>query len=201
MTDRSVKKQIMSPRTEKQFEKIRQDRKKAILDAAMVVCAEEGYHNASMSMIAKRAGVSKGLIYNYFESKEELVKYMMIDLVDEVMHDMHLDVLEDMTRDDFIYFIEKGFELVLEDTQKWKLYMTVAMQPEVMALVMDKMIEKMQPYMIMCAKYFAKKGHEDPMVMMRYFSAVMDGVQFHIMMDKNNFPVEEVKKMIIKQFA
>lgn len=191
----------MSPRTEKQFEKIRQDRKKAIQEAAMVVFAEQGYHNASMSMVAKKAGVSKGLIYNYFESKEELVKYMMIDLVDEVMHDMHLDVLEDMTDEDFIYFIEKGFELVLEDTQKWKLYMTVAMQPEVMALVMDKMMEKMQPYMIMCTKYFAQKGHKDPMVMMRYFSAVMDGVQFHIMMDKDNFPVEEVKKMIIKQFV
>lgn len=199
MTNRSVKK--MAPRTEEQFEKIRKDRKKTIQSAAMEVFAEQGYHNASMSMIAKKAGVSKGLIYNYFESKEELVKFMMMDLVDEVMHDMHLDVLEDMTREDFIYFIDKGFELVLEDTQKWKLYMTVAMQPEVMALVMDKMIEKMQPYMIMCTKYFEKKGYEDPMVMMRYFSAVMDGVQFHIMMDKENFPVEGVKKMIIDQFA
>ena len=45
------------------------DRKKAILDAPLQVFADEGYHNASISKIAKAAGVSKGLMYNYFESK------------------------------------------------------------------------------------------------------------------------------------
>jgi len=37
--------------------------------------------------------------------------------------------------------------------------------------------------------------------MMRYYSAVMDGVQLHIMMDPENFPVEKVKQMMINQFA
>ena len=61
----------MSPRTKQQFEEIRSDRKDQLLDAALHVFAEEGYHSASVSKIAKYAGVSKGLMYNYFHSKKK----------------------------------------------------------------------------------------------------------------------------------
>lgn len=191
----------MAPRTEEQFEKIRQERKNAILDAAVHVFAEEGFHSATMAMVAKKAGISKGLIYNYFQNKEELVRYLMITLVDDVLSDFGLEETMEMTREDFIRMIDKSFELVLNDTQKWKLYTTIMMQPEVMALVMGEMMQKMQPYLEMGVKYFAAKGHSNPYVMFRYFSAVMDGVQFHVMLDKENFPAEEVKKMLIEQFV
>ena len=43
----------MSPRTTEQNKKIRVDRKAAILDAALHVFAEEGYHSASISKVSK----------------------------------------------------------------------------------------------------------------------------------------------------
>lgn len=46
-----------------------------------------------------------------------------------------------------------------------------------------------------------EKAVDNPEVMMRYFSAIMDGIQFHIMLDPKTFPAEEVKKLLIKQFA
>ena len=49
--------------------------------------------------------------------------------------------------------------------------------------------------------YFVSKGHEDPMTVMRYYSAVLDGVQMHVLIDPENFPVEKVKQMMIDQFA
>ena len=50
----------------------RGDRREAILDVASEVFLEEGYAAASMSTIAARLGGSKGTLYNYFKSKEEL---------------------------------------------------------------------------------------------------------------------------------
>jgi AcrR family transcriptional regulator len=47
-------------------------RREAILDAAAEVFMEVGFAAASMSMIATRVGGSKGTLYNYFKSKEEL---------------------------------------------------------------------------------------------------------------------------------
>jgi AcrR family transcriptional regulator len=53
--------------------KDRRDLKRdAILEVARAVFTEEGYADASMSIIAARVGGSKGTLYNYFKSKEEL---------------------------------------------------------------------------------------------------------------------------------
>nr|WP_277716390.1 helix-turn-helix domain-containing protein [Priestia flexa]WEZ06696.1 helix-turn-helix domain containing protein [Priestia flexa] len=48
------------------------EQKENILDAAFVVFGANGYHDAKMIDIAKRAGVSKGTLYLYFPSKESL---------------------------------------------------------------------------------------------------------------------------------
>jgi len=50
----------------------RDSRREAILDVAAEVFLEVGYSAASMSTIAARLGGSKGTLYNYFRSKEEL---------------------------------------------------------------------------------------------------------------------------------
>lgn len=50
----------------------REDRRDAILDVAYECFVAEGYGLTSMSTIAARLGGSKGTLYNYFRSKEEL---------------------------------------------------------------------------------------------------------------------------------
>lgn len=45
----------------------------AIIDAAVIVIAKNGYHNAQVAKIAKEAGVADGTIYLYFENKEDVL--------------------------------------------------------------------------------------------------------------------------------
>ncbi len=49
------------------------DKTKVILDAAIQVFADKGYFGARVSDIAKEAGIAYGLVYHYFNSKEELL--------------------------------------------------------------------------------------------------------------------------------
>ncbi|MDN7245929.1 TetR/AcrR family transcriptional regulator [Planococcus shenhongbingii] len=46
---------------------------KQIVDAAVIVIAENGYHQAQVSKIAKQAGVADGTIYLYFKNKEDIL--------------------------------------------------------------------------------------------------------------------------------
>jgi TetR/AcrR family transcriptional regulator, fatty acid metabolism regulator protein len=46
---------------------------KQIIDAAVIVIAENGYHQAQVSRIAKQAGVADGTIYLYFKNKEDIL--------------------------------------------------------------------------------------------------------------------------------
>lgn len=63
----------------------KQARPGEILDAAMTVFAEKGYAAARMDDIAARAGVTKGTIYLYFQSKEEVFKSLARTHVGETL--------------------------------------------------------------------------------------------------------------------
>jgi AcrR family transcriptional regulator len=54
--------------------KIVEDRREQILDAAMRVFAEKGFTRTTNKDIASEAGITAGLIYHYFESKEAVFK-------------------------------------------------------------------------------------------------------------------------------
>ena len=54
----------------------KEEAKSRIVEAANKIFAEKGYHEATMDDIAKRLGVSKGAIYLYFASKEDLFEAM-----------------------------------------------------------------------------------------------------------------------------
>jgi AcrR family transcriptional regulator len=49
------------------------DKRRAILDAAVRVFAREGFHSARVSDVADEAGVAYGLVYHYFDSKDEML--------------------------------------------------------------------------------------------------------------------------------
>src|SRR5579872_781958 len=61
------------PRTAKQLIVLKEQKRQAILDAALRVFADHGYAGSNMDAVAKRARISKGLIYTYFPSKEVLL--------------------------------------------------------------------------------------------------------------------------------
>ena len=54
-----------------------EDKREVIRRAAVKVIAENGYHEATTRMIAHAAGTAIGTIYNYFESKEEILAYIV----------------------------------------------------------------------------------------------------------------------------
>ncbi len=53
-------------------------KREAILDAALALFAERGYHGTSVPSIAKEAGVGAGTLYRYFEAKETLVNALFL---------------------------------------------------------------------------------------------------------------------------
>jgi AcrR family transcriptional regulator len=54
--------------------KVVEDRRDQIIDAAMQVFAQKGFIKATNKDIAREAGITPGLIYYYFDSKEDLLK-------------------------------------------------------------------------------------------------------------------------------
>jgi len=67
------------------------DKRRLILDAAIRVFARRGFHSCRVSDVADEAGVAYGLVYHYFDSKEEILNtlfterwQLMLDAIVEI---------------------------------------------------------------------------------------------------------------------
>jgi len=55
------------------------DKRRMILDAAVRVFARQGFHHCRVSDVADEAGVAYGLVYHYFDSKEEILNTLFLE--------------------------------------------------------------------------------------------------------------------------
>jgi TetR/AcrR family fatty acid metabolism transcriptional regulator len=55
------------------------DKRRHILDAAIRVFARQGFHSTRVSDIADEAGVAYGLVYHYFNSKDEVLNELFVE--------------------------------------------------------------------------------------------------------------------------
>lgn len=62
-----------------------QDKKAAVLKATLELISEQGFHGTPMSQIAERANIGVGTIYRYFDSKEDLINALYIDIKTRLM--------------------------------------------------------------------------------------------------------------------
>ena len=191
----------MPPRTQEQYQEIRTERKTRIMQAALEVFSEEGFDKASISKIAGRAGVSKGLMYNYFNSKEDLIKTIFIDALNKLMGGFEDDPDKIPTKEMFAGFIRKSMEDFKNNLPYWRMYFTVMMQPDVMGLVEKEFLEIAMPVLTMMAKYYENRGFENPMAKARILGAILDGVGVNYMIDPENFPYEDAVEIIIEKLT
>lgn len=63
-----------------------------IIDAAVVVIAENGYHQSQVSKIAKQAGVADGTIYLYFKNKEDILISLFKEKMGQFIERMETDI-------------------------------------------------------------------------------------------------------------
>ncbi|MCP4121469.1 MAG: TetR/AcrR family transcriptional regulator [Bacteroidetes bacterium] len=178
---------------------MRAKRKQEILDTALKVFAEESYNGTSVSKIAREAGISKGLMYIYFDSKEAVLHTLLDEMIDRMLKRYELDTVKELTGEQFDEFVDVSFAMMKEDPLHMKLFFSLCMQAEVMELTMTKMMGKVMPFMQLLTVYFLRQGHKDPVVAMRYFTAALDGVMLHLIMDPD-FPADPVREMIKEQF-
>ncbi|MCD4834487.1 MAG: TetR/AcrR family transcriptional regulator [Bacteroidales bacterium] len=191
----------MSPRTPEKFNEIRETTKHKIMEVALELFANEGYYPTSISKIAKKAGISKGLMYNYFESKEDLLKQIAFEGINEVFESFDPNKDGILTKEEFIYFIKSSVMMVKSQMNFWKLYFSLMAQPQVLMVLGDDFMSSFDSYFKTLADYFNNQGFKDGYTEVRFFVAMLDGVVLHYILDPENFPYEQVVDRIINIYA
>lgn len=89
---------------------------KQIVDAAVIVIAENGYHQAQVSKIAKEAGVADGTIYLYFKNKEDILINVFQEKMAIFIHNVEVLLNKDISTSERLFrLIDNHFRILHED--------------------------------------------------------------------------------------
>lgn len=171
------------------------------MHVALELFADHGYSHTSISNIATKAGISKGLLYNYFTGKEELLKEIMDDGLKEMISFFDPNRDKVLTREEFIYFINEVFDLMNRKITFYKLYFSMIMQPGVMKIFEKTIEDVLSPMLGMLTDYYARKGSKNPEAEAIMVGALLDGVGFNYVFNADLYPLDQVREMIIDRFV
>ena len=109
------------------FNGLPQEKKERVLAAATDLFAERGFHRTEMDEIARRAGISKGSLYNYFKSKDDL----FLHICNLGIHGFRQSVWREIPSDWDIYrqveeLFRREVPLILEHPQNFQIYLNLA---------------------------------------------------------------------------
>lgn len=202
LTDRSVKK--MSPRTKKQFEEIRQEKRELIIETALEVFATYGYHGTSISMIAQHAGIAKGLLYIYFKSKEELLKAIVNEGIEKSVKLFEPILSKDFKEDElttelFSNLFKQFFKILKENTPFWQFYYALTFQPHVAEIIFREYEYMVNPYLDVLSKYYKRHGSKNPQADALHAHVLLDGIINNLIQPHDEFKVDEMVRLLTKR--
>ncbi len=190
----------MSPRTEKQIEKLKQKKEKLILESALLLFSEKGYGNTSMQSIAIRSKVSKGNLYNYFEGKEDLLEGVLMYGLNQFAEYFNEFSTELFTEKEFEIAIRGNFEMIQSNKKFWKLYYNLFAQPEVQDLFTKIFTPFFEQYIAIFEMYYKNKGDNDPKATALLLGSALDGVSLGYLLMGDTYPLNNVINQLIEKF-
>ncbi|MFE4706333.1 TetR/AcrR family transcriptional regulator [Peribacillus simplex] len=192
------------PRTPEENDRIRQASKEKIRAAAMELFMKQGYYATSISDIAKKAGISKGLLYNYYKGKEELLSEMVEARIREVVEVMEEAFTLNTPREQLEHIVNGAIDNIHKKPEVHRFYLHLQTQPEAdedLIKYSHLIIEENARQFELQCKIFESMGEKEPRKRSLYFSSVLQGIMLMISTYQQGFPVEEIKNQIIREFC
>jgi len=188
------------PRTNKQFEEIRESSKGKILSVALELFAKKGYHATSISQIAQKANISKGLMYNYFAGKEKLLD----EIIEQGFNSLAELEFEAKRGIDPEQQLEEFVDAVLENLYSnftyWQLYLALLVHPEIQKKFEKKMQQFRDEFVKALASLFRKLKVKNPKLEAFLLGTFFDGLVLNFMVAEDLFPVKKIKEALLSKY-
>lgn len=154
-------------------------RRRQILTAAAELFSHSGYHGVTVDAIAQRAGISKGNLYWYFKSKQEIFQL----LIDRVAGKLFTPVAETMEsdappRDKLRALAQSCLDSAEADPRAVHLMWQIATQPELEDLLSSEFQVWINPFIDYLTLLFAEIGEEEPEGVAMLYAFTLDALMF-----------------------
>ena len=178
-------------------------RKRQITGAAYEIIAEKGYYNFTMMDIAKRAGVSSGLIHHYFKDKENMLVTLLREMQQSVRAGTEKAIEEvPGPREKLEVFMDRAFDLA--EAQREYLYVTYDFLTQIkfnerMKRIMSKLYRGYRETMVEILREGKAQGvfkDVDEHYTASFFVSIMLGIELQYVIDDTAFFYREYTNKI-----
>ena len=171
------------------------DKKESILSAALELFANDGYSNTSTSKIAKKAGVSEGLIFRHFENKKGLLDAIVADAQRRLSEVFAHILFENEPKEVIRKTIVLPFEMAkIDKVEKdfWKLQFILKWQEEY------NNPHKMKPIIDKLTWAFQKLGYAAPGREAALLNQIIDAISISMLRDSIEYNEQDKLFLLTK---
>ena len=171
------------------------------MEHALALFARHGYERTSVRMIAESAGIAQGLLYNYFESKEALLRAIFERSMGDVGESFARAERAPDPRDRIEQLVRGAFAILRENVDFWRLSYGVRMQ----AAVLEGLGEAVHDWTATIRRtlegYCREAGVDRPELEAAVLFAVIDGVSQHYVLDPEHYPLDDVAELLVARYG
>ncbi|MCF8366463.1 MAG: TetR/AcrR family transcriptional regulator [Bacteroidales bacterium] len=169
------------------------EKQEKILQAALELFAQEGFHATSTSKVAKHACVSEGLIFRHFGNKEGLLQ-AILDEGERRFRVLFADIVMETNPGRVIRkTIEMTSQIDASDYDFWKLQYKLKWELEVSG------DEKMEPLKLALSNAFSKLDFESPGLEVALLLLFIDGLGSAVLKG-SSIDVNEITQFLLKKY-
>ncbi len=170
--------------------------RKKIMEVSLDLFSRQGYEALSMAKIAKGVEISKGNLYNYFESKEQMLSEIVLNAVEEIYRDFDSNHDGEISHEEFLKFIDDVFVNMQQNRKFWKLLFSLLLQPNMMEIIQDHLSVLSEKIFGLFYTYFNNQNPEDPVTEMVFFSSLIKGTMMQYAFAPESFDINKLKDKI-----
>ena len=193
----------MSPRSAAANRQLRETAREKLLSSSIRVFAAKGFHGASMEDVAATAGVSKGLVYVYFRSKEELFVHA---LRSRVQHLFEIGTAIDPAlppRQRLDALLAAAVDRVRREPDVFRLYLAMSLEKELAPVARSTLRALEAPmgrYLAVFRGIFSDAGSPDPDLDALTFRTAVLGLLLRLVRGIEELPVERMVERLADAF-
>lgn len=195
----------MTPKTNEQYALIRQNRKQEILHTALKLFANNGFESTNISSIAKEVGISKGLIYNYFESKEQLllevVELVFVKLGEGFTLLLGYQPGKDDPKETFRYLMVFFQKSLTTNRDFWLLYSRFSFQLPHYKNMVEQLEKEEKRWNDALGTVLKDLGFVTHKLETIKLNSLMDGIALNYILRPHSYPLDSMLEHIIKNYT
>lgn len=189
------------PRSTKQNEQMRTATRTAVIHSAMDLFAQNGYAHTTTRAIAREAGISTGLMYHYFDSKESLLRAVFDNCL-AIINDTFTSAYENSdSADRLTNLLRAMFALLARDPAFWSLFYMLRAQPAIMQELGDNFRLWTNRLRELFAAELQRVGRVDFQLDAFILYSLVEGTIQQYLLDPGGYPLEKVVNEIINHYA